>query len=264
MNANLVNLMSRLMHGMLLTAMVACASTLDERAAFAQWGDIQGQFVFDGDPPQLEDLVKKGNSAVKDASVCAAESIPDDSLVVNSSNKGIANVFVFLRKADKVHPDLKRPAASEVILDQKHCRFVPHALVVRTDQSLICKSDDNCPHNTHSFPSRNNSENFVLAPNDRTGIPIKFKLPEAAPISVKCDIHSWMNARLLVVDHPYAAVTDADGKFKIEKLPVGTHKFRVWHERPEVIEKEWTIEVKAGLNVVPTVKLTAEKLAPKK
>ncbi len=256
--------LGRLARGVMLVATVVCASTLGARAACAQWGDIQGQFLFDGDAPQLANLVQKGNEAVKDPSICAAESVPDESLVVNSSNKGIANVFVFLRKADKVHPDLKTSAEKEVILDQKNCRFLPHALVVRTDQMLICKSDDNCPHNTHSSPNRNDTANFVIPPNDRKGVAMKLKLAETAPIGVKCDIHGWMSAKLLVVDHPYAAVTDADGKFKIEKLPVGTHKFRVWHERGELIEKEWTVEVKAGNNVVPAVKLNADKLKPKK
>jgi hypothetical protein len=245
-------------------AIVGAGGPLSERAVYAQWGTIEGQFVFDGEVPTPALFVKKGDAAVKDAAICSAEPIPDESLVVNPSNNGIANVFVFLRKAEKVHPDLKASAEKEVVFDQKNCRFRPHAMVIRTDQTVLCKSDDNCSHNTHSFPQRNNTENFVIASIDRKGIPIKMKLAEAAPIDVRCDIHSWMSAKWLIVDHPYAAVTDADGRFKIEKLPVGTHKFRVWHERAGLIEKEWSVEVKAGDNAVSPVKLTAEKLKPKK
>lgn len=248
---------------MLLLACAMCAWLPGERAAFAQWGDVEGQFVFDGDVPQLPLLVKQGDAAVKDAAVCSAGAVPDESLVVNTQNKGIANVFVFLRKADKVHPDLKTPAEKEVVFDQKNCRFQPHAMVVRIGQTVICKSDDNCSHNTHSFPSRNNAENFVISSKDRKGIPIKMKLAEAAPIDVKCDIHSWMSAKWLVVDHPYAAVTNSDGEFKIEKLPIGQHKFRVWQERAGFIEREWAIDVKEGTNTIPPLKLTAEKLKPK-
>jgi hypothetical protein len=69
-----------------------------------------------------------------------------------------------------------------------------------------------------------------------------------------------MSAKWLVVDHPYAAVTDADGKFTIEKLPVGQHKFRVWQERAGFIEREWSVKVKEGSNTVAPVKLTAGKL----
>jgi hypothetical protein len=48
-----------------------------------------------------------------------------------------------------------------------------------------------------------------------------------------------------VVDHPYAAVTDKDGKFKIDLLPAGEYEFRVWHERPGYV----TAGVKTGFKV---------------
>ena len=44
-------------------------------------------------------------------------------------------------------------------------------------------------------------------------------------------IHAWMSGFLLLRDEPYMAKTDQDGKFAIEKLPVGTHTFQFWHER---------------------------------
>ncbi len=249
--------------GMTLFTVAMCAWSPGERAAFAQWGHVEGLFVFDGDVPQLPLLVKQGDASVKDAAICSADPVPDESLVVNSKNKGVANVFVFLRKADKVHPDLKVSKEKEIRFDQKNCRFLPHALIVRTDQVFVCLSDDGVPHNTHTFPQRNNGENMVIQPKDRKGTAVRLKAAEAAPFDVKCDIHSWMSSKWLVIDHPYGAVTDADGKFKIEKLPVGQHKFRVWHERAGLIEREWAVDVKEGANTIAPVKLTAEKLKPK-
>ena len=54
---------------------------------------------------------------------------------------------------------------------------------------------------------------------------------EFLPMQVKCDIHAWMKAYWLVLDHPYMAITDKNGKFNIEKIPEGEHEFIVWHER---------------------------------
>lgn len=133
---------------MILIAIAACAWSLGERIAVAQWGDVEGQFLFDGELPELPLIVKQGDTTVKDAAVCSADSIPDESLVVNSKNKGVANVFLFLRKAEKVHPDLKASQNKEVHFDQKNCRFLPHALIVRTDQVVVCLSDDAVAHNT--------------------------------------------------------------------------------------------------------------------
>src|SRR4029077_18348486 len=71
----------------------------------------------------------------------------------------------------------------------------------------------------------------VISANERTGVPCDYKKPEAGPIEVKCDLHQWMKAYHFPIDHPYVAVTDKDGKFRIEGLPAGKHSFNVWHER---------------------------------
>jgi hypothetical protein len=51
------------------------------------------------------------------------------------------------------------------------------------------------------------------------------------PISFKCDIHPWMNAKCWAMDHPYIARTDEDGKFTIANVPTGVELQVVgWHE----------------------------------
>lgn len=200
----------------------------DTAVAEDGYGSVTGQFVLEGDVPELKPLETKG----KDAPTCPADKVPDDSLIVDPASKGIANVFVFLRKAPtKIHPDLKASKEKTIDFDQKNCRFAPHALFVRTDQEVLVKSNDNVSHNTHTNPVLNTGENFFVQANDRKGRAVAIKGAERLPILVNCDIHSWMKAYWLVLDHPYAAVTDKDGKFKIDNLPAGEHEFRVWHER---------------------------------
>ena len=48
---------------------------------------------------------------------------------------------------------------------------------------------------------------------------------------INCVIHPWMRGYLLLRDNPYMAKSDADGRFRIENLPVGEHEFQLWHER---------------------------------
>jgi hypothetical protein len=50
-------------------------------------------------------------------------------------------------------------------------------------------------------------------------------------IPFKCDVHKWMNAYAGVVDHPYFAVTDENGRFAIDNLPPGEFVIEAWHER---------------------------------
>lgn len=212
------------------------------------FGDISGQFVLEGDIPEPKLIIKKNDPAVKDGEVCAAFDQYGDDLVVDEKTKGIANVFIYLRSASVIHPDLAASKEKKLVFDQENCRFIPHALFVRTDQAVQVLSDDPIAHNTHTFPIRNQPVNFLLKPKDRDGISVANPMPEILPIQVKCDIHPWMLAYWLILDHPYAAVSDAQGKFTIEKLPVGEHSFRIWHERVGYLEREFKVTVAAGKN----------------
>ena len=57
-----------------------------------------------------------------------------------------------------------------------------------------------------------------------------FDKPEVM-VPFKCDVHGWMNAYVGVLEHPYFAVTDKDGKFSLKTLPAGTYTIEAWHER---------------------------------
>jgi len=238
----------------------AVVLALGSSAWAAGYGSLEGQVVLDGDVPAIAPLVKKGDGTVKDAAACAIGDIPNEARAIDPETKGIANVVVFLRKAPKdIHPDLKDSTVKEVIFDQQQCRFIPHTLVVRTDQKVICKSDDDVSHNVHSNPFLNTAENFIVLPKDRKGVAVAMPKAETLPVKVQCDIHPWMIAWWVVVDHPYVAVTDAQGKFKIENLPEGEHEFRVWHEDAGYVERKLMVNVKEG----ETTKLKTIKVAPK-
>lgn len=225
---------------------VTIVSVQPTAAAAQGWGSITGQYVLDGDAPEPEVLVKQGDPQARDAKICAAHPVLSESLVVDSESKGIANIFVYLPRATQIHPDLEKSKEEEVVFDQKHCQFTPHALFARTDQRIVVKSDDGCAHNTHTFPLRNQAVNFLLSPNDRVGIKVEKPNREFLPFQVKCDIHPWMMAYWLVLDHPYAAVTDKVGKFKIKNLPAGEHEFRVWQEKVGYLERTLKVTVKDG------------------
>lgn len=57
-------------------------------------------------------------------------------------------------------------------------------------------------------------------------------------LRLTCDVHSWMNVFVAVVNHPYFAVTDRAGQFEIPNVPTGHYRLQIWHERygPQVAE----------------------------
>ena len=64
------------------------------------------------------------------------------------------------------------------------------------------------------------------------------------PITIKCDFHPWMTAHFFVMDHPFFAVTNARGVFRIPGLPDGEYTIVAWHE--ELGEQEKKVTVSGG------------------
>jgi len=221
-------------------------------------GALSGIVSLTGTVPELEALVKQGDTAVKDSQVCGLHDIPDESLIVNrSANNAVAGVFIYLVKSPSKS---STPAPTEpVLLDQKGCRFLPHTAVVRVGQPVHFLSDDPVAHNVHTFPTRNAAFNQTVSASSREGITLVYKSFEVEPVEIKCDIHPWMRAYQLIIDHPFAAVTDESGNFTIDNLPPGTHTFRIWHERGRLLERDYKVDIQAGETKEVEIQFPAEK-----
>lgn len=233
----------------------------DPGASAGGSGAFTGRIVFDGTRPAPGVIYKMG-TADKDPAVCSATGdIPKEDLVVSESN-GVANAFVFL---DKPPAGFKTTAPTEELaFDQKNCRFTTHAMFCQVGQTVRILNDDGALHNTRCVGNRNGNLNNTVGANDRAGIKLVYKKAEREPFPVKCDLHSWMSAYHLVLDHPFAAVSDADGNFKIDNLPAGTYQFKVWHERgdggkPGLLESKYKVIVKGGDNPAVEIKAAAAK-----
>lgn len=226
----------------LTTAMIVCLT-----ASFASAGGVKGTIKLKGKAPAPVIQIKQGDPEVKDAAVCAAQNLMKNDLVVNQETSGIANVFLYMKEAP-AGAKFEASKKKTLVFDQKNCRFVPHAQIVRTDQEVEVISSDAVAHNFHSYPIRNTPQNILVAPNTPAGqgTKVTFDGPDILPMKVGCDIHPWMTAWWMVVDHPYAAVTDEKGEFEVGELPDGTHTFRVWHEKAGYLEKKLEVTVKGG------------------
>jgi hypothetical protein len=134
-------------------------------------------------------------------------------------------VFIYLDKTPKgvTVPPL---TGAERIFDQKGCFFLEHTFVCRTNETITVKNSDPIAHNTHPFPKAA-APNLSIPPMSQ--LPLTYKKAERTPFLVKCDVHAWMQSYHLVVDHPWATSTDAEGGFQIPEIPGGTYSFRIWH-----------------------------------
>ena len=233
-----------------LLALPAVAAAADDK-----YGDAAGRFVLEGEAPDLAPRVAAGaektkeGQPVKDGAVCAADPIPDFSLVVGEGG-GIANVFLYpLRPIRGTKPELEQAPDAPVVFDQEGCVFKPHCLIVRAGQPISLVSSDPVAHNVRFTPLRNRGDaiNLTVPANAKEGVKKQFEKGEPVPIPAFCDFHPWMKAQWLISDSPYAVLTDADGRFEIKDLPPGTHNFVAWHESAGgFLDKRITVTVKAG------------------
>lgn len=222
------------------------ADSGDEEAVSEEgFGTVKGFVLYEGAAPDLGPVVTQGQIKPDDAAVCIAPNIPNEKLVINGG--GIENVFIYL---DKVPKGIEVPAVptEPAVFDQKGCVFLQHGFLVRAGQQVLVKSDDPIAHNTHTFPERNSGFNSTIAPNDRDGVPLVYNRPEKSPFEVKCDLHTWMRAYHMVIDHPWGAVSGNDGSFEIVDMPAGKHKLRVWHESANggFLSRDYEVTVKPG------------------
>ena len=214
--------------GLVLVTIFCSGTTL----AGDGWGGLRGRFIWRGEIPVQQELVIE-----RDAEVCGGHGLKDESLLIDPENRGVGNVVVWLdsRTAVPIHPELEKPAGP-VRLDNRGCRFEPRVAVLRTGGVLRLVNSDPVAHNAAVYLKRSTPFNDVIpqgGPLDRV-----IRKAEQLPARVDCSIHPWMKAWLLVLDHPYAAVSGEDGSFELPRLPAGEWTFRVWQERAGLL-KQW-------------------------
>jgi hypothetical protein len=118
--------------------------------------------------------------------------------------------------------------------------YEPHILAMQVGQDLVVKNDDPFLHNVHAMSSANPSFNFGQPNKDPGKKAATLKAVET--FHVKCDVHPWMSAYIRVFDHPFHAVTKADGSFTLDDVPPGSYTITVWHESLGETKQKLTIE----------------------
>lgn len=217
------------------------------------WATLTGRFVYQGTPPSPKNLATGG----KDAAVCDAQPIPDESLLVDAQSRGLRNVVVFARRTSRVHDSYRAVAQVDVVLELQACRFHGHVVPLRTSQTLVIRNRDEVQHNVNlTAPGEVDLRPQIASAEDRRH---HFRAQQPIPVPVSCNLHAWEKAYVVPRHDPYFAVTAANGSFTIANLPAGEEiEFQVWHERGKGSEraleakKDW---VKGRFRVT----LTADK-----
>lgn len=214
------------------TAAAGVITTVDPATA----ATVRGVVTFSGEMPRFPPV---NMSAEPDCMQLHQGRVPSDRVVVNDGKLESALVWISKGLEGK-----RFPVRTDMVnLDQEGCIYKPHVVAVQAGQALNITNSDPTTHNVHPLPRENREWNK----SQTSGAPaIDYAFPRAEmKIAVKCNIHPWMQAYIHVMEHPYFAVTGADGTFEIGNLPPGTYTVQATHEQFGEQESEITVGASA-------------------
>jgi len=171
-----------------------------------------------------------------DPAVCGTEHTLQD-LVVSSDNRGIRHVIAAL--ADVPEGQIPDRTPERLVIDNRDCRFAPHAAVATVGDTIVAVNSDSTLHNTHYYGPMQSNVALAVA-----GMSVSRIASQPGLVSILCDVHGWMKAYLRIDPHPFHGVSDADGRVRIDGIPPGTYELELWHER--LGERVAEVEIEAG------------------
>ena len=215
---------------LLVTAASLHASTGYQEREVVDGGIINGKVLMKSTRPSVQTV-----PVAKDYQQICGESKPVPGSVLGKNGE-VPNAVVYI---ERISSGKKQWPARTIQLDQKNCEYVPHVLIASPDAEVEIVNSDPFLHNVHAYDH--------TAPRPATifnlafpvqGQKIKRKLTGGKKILTLCDAgHPWMSAHIFVTEHPYYAVTDADGNFSLENVPPGKYTLRVWQEGTPQLQK---------------------------
>jgi plastocyanin len=192
--------------GVLFLALCLAPATV--AAAPAQGGTIQGRVELRHPPPDLVPRPSPG-----------ALGMPRQPEPTNRRRS-----VVYLETAPRAAFDTRQEPRAR--MDQRNEAFVPHVLAIVAGTIVEFPNNDVTFHNVFSLSK---ARTFDLG-RYAAGRSKSVRFDRPGIVRVFCDIHSHMSAFILVFAHRYFAVTDDEGRYRLENVPPGKYIVVAWNE----------------------------------
>ena len=196
-------------------------------------GTIKGTVILKGTPPAPEMITVAADTA------SCGKTKTLSSLTIGT-NQGVKDTIVGL---EGVTQGRKLDRTVHVELDQLKCEYAPHILIVPKGATVQFVNSDSILHNIHAYDLQSKTD-AQIGPKTlfNMALPIKGMkiakpMSQSGLVRMLCDAgHPWMNAYVLVTEHPYFAITDENGNFVLNGVPPGTYTITMWHEGQAKVE----------------------------
>ncbi len=210
----------------------------------ANGGRIAGKVSFEG---SLPDDAVEGILITKNPDVCGTGE--REVVWIDVNDGALRGSFVFIDgiKEGKKWPE---PEGGTYLINQKGCRFIPWAQVIRPGPITIRNSDPGVLHNINTREMIGVERGrivkrtiFNFGQPDPGDIKEELKPRRSPFIAVNCEAHNFMFAFMMAPRHPYAVVVAEDGSYTLDNVPPGEYTLKAWH--PRLGLKETKVKVEA-------------------
>ena len=211
----------------------ACASAPAEAE---RTPGVYGRVVFEGEVPEpvrvpYEDLMREATG----------ESEFVSRLWLVGPEGGLANCAISLHPLDAPQAPAVEPMTG-VVLDKFGPYYLPQLLVVTTGTEVELRNERSPCRGFHLRCKKNMPLNLHIYGESTS----RWLAERAEAVYVSCDVRPYTHGAILVVDTPYHALTDAEGRFAIEGVAPGSYRLRAYHEELRTWIRDRTVAVEEG------------------
>ena len=203
-----------------------------ERVAAEETGRITGEVILSAKLTQRRPRLSLYPDAGRAASKEGTRSLADE----------YENVVVYVESSPALTPTGSRRATDKVVR-QAGLTFTPHVTAVVKGDGVAFENADPLFHNVFSL-SRAATFDLGRYPSGKSK---RVTFDETGVVKVFCHIHPDMSAVVLVLDNPFFATPDREGRFLLEGLPPGEYRVTAWHERTTPVTRR--VRVESGRDV---------------
>jgi hypothetical protein len=161
---------------------------------------------------------------------------------VVADDGSLKDVFVYIKETPGGKTYKPAAGAKTPVLDQVKCIYTPYISGVMVDQPFIIRNSDPLMHNVHAPPKVDGNKEFNIGQPVK-GMEYKASFPKREVLlRFKCDVHPWMFAYVGVMDHPWFAVTNDKGEYKLPPdLPAGEYTLVALHRKAGELSQKITV-----------------------
>jgi plastocyanin len=156
------------------------------------------------------------------SAVSSAVAAPVEVVVTDATGRPLAGAVVWV-DSPAARAAARPLAGAEVV--QQNKAFVPEVAVVTVGTAVDFPNRDTVRHHVYSFsPAKRFELKLYVGTPEK---PVVFDKPGIAVLG--CNIHDNMVGWVVILETPWYAKTDAQGRARLPEVPAGTHQLRTWH-----------------------------------